>query len=89
MGRHVVRERVDRVPRGGPHGVGISSTLVRRRAQYTGEPYTHQNARSLVYYALLGDGLGAAPPGPWTTRHDRGDPCSLATLLSTQHLEDP
>ena len=46
----------------GPHGVGISSTLVRRRAQYTGEPYTHQNARSLaVYYALLGDGLGAAP----------------------------
>ena len=27
-----------------------------------GEPYTHQNARSLaVYYALLGDGLGAAP----------------------------
>lgn len=46
----------------GPHGLGVASTLVRRRAQYTGQPFTRQKAQSLsVYYALLGAGLGAAP----------------------------
>ncbi|HUL59715.1 MAG TPA: DUF3943 domain-containing protein [Anaeromyxobacteraceae bacterium] len=46
----------------GPHGIGISSTLSRRHAQYTGQPDTFQQARSLVvYYELLGSGLGAPP----------------------------